>query len=104
MKNQKVKVGIYKNGSHIKVIAEHDLISQSYNHRVPAIYLADFTTTRDPRIELTEADKQSLISSVVRSLEDNNARFKAPSRAEADAYIKYNLGESWETIRPFSEI
>lgn len=104
MLNEKsvVKVGIFKDGVHVRVIAECDLIEQENGHKEEAIYFFESTFVRDPNLEFTQADINASVKSAAQQLKSQNSTFKVKSREEAEKYITKSTSGSWETIRPIS--
>lgn len=104
MKEQKIKVGIYTSGSSVKVIGEHDVTTQKYNHREEAIYLVNLSMSRDPSSPMSEAEIEKYINTVRNEFRDNKHSFKTKLRNEVDAFISFNTRGNWTIAREFSEV
>ena len=103
-KDAKIKVGIYQQGSHIRVLGECDLITQNNKHKEAAIYLSDFCLIRDPRNDWTEQEQEKLIQNMIRNFEYSGYNFKAKNREDADVFIKSKISKGWNTIKELSEV
>ena len=104
MENQKVKVGIYTAGSHLRIIGEHDLFEQDYSHREPAIYLVEISMMRDPRNPVSDEEINKYIEAMKANFRDNSFHFKAKNREDADKFINYKIKNGWEPVRELSEV
>lgn len=100
--NSEIKVGIYKDGVHIRIIAECDLFAQDNGHKEEAVYFFESTFIRDPNQEFTEPDIAASIRSATEQLKGQKQTFTAKTREEADMFISKNT-KGWETIRPLSK-
>jgi len=104
MRNKEIKMGVYRSGSSLKVIAECDLITQENGHKDEAIYLAEISVMKDPREDFTEDDLNKWKDVVRNNFADYKFGFKAKDRKEADTFITYNTPSKWETLRELSTI
>ena len=98
----KVKFGVYKMGSHIRIIGECDLVNQENWHKDEAFYFQAITFVRDPRNAITDEDLAKFKMSVLRDFKNGSFAFKTKIPAEAAKYIEIQT-RSWETIRELSE-
>ena len=104
MKDQKIKVGIYTAGSSVKVIGEHDVTTQKYNHREEAIYLVSLSMSRDPSNPISEAEIEKYINTVRNEFRDNKHSFKTKFKNEVDAFIAFNTKGNWTVVRELSVV
>lgn len=98
-----IKMGIYKTGANVRVVAEMDLISQETKLRDEAIYLTSVSVLKDPREEFDDEYINQWKKNIVRNFKEHKFDFKAKNREDADKFIAFNT-DKWEVVREFSEI
>ena len=103
MRNTVIKAGVYKAGSHLRIIGEIDLIEQEARTVKEAIYIYEVTMLRDPREEFTEAELKTYTDSIKQAMYDQKYTISVVSREEADNIISV-LSKNWEVVKPFEEI
>ena len=103
MKNgNKIKVGVYTSGAHLKLVAEYDLITQNAGNKSEAIYLQANSFLVDPRLEISPEQIKKYIALAKVNFENNSFDFKTSTREEADSFIAFNT-KDWIEVQPMTE-
>ena len=104
MKTTDIKMGVYRAGSHVKIISEMDLITQYNGSKDEGIYLSDVTYIKNPNDEITSTELKKIKVSIVGNFKKQNFDFKAKNRGEAAIFTASKVTSKWLEVVPFELI